>query len=148
MTAPMPTFVHRRRVEFAETDMAGIAHYANFFRWMEEAEHALLRSLGLSVVSAEADGSKVSWPRVSVSCDYARPARFEDELELHVSVEKRGLKSLTYLVSVRRGDTELARGRSTCVCCRVRPGAPLESIPIPPAFDRLRPDPSPAEIAP
>ena len=42
-------FTHQRQVEFAETDMAGIVHFANFFRWMESAEHAFLRSLGHSV---------------------------------------------------------------------------------------------------
>jgi acyl-CoA thioester hydrolase len=36
----------RRRVEFSETDMAGIVHYSNFFRYMEAAEHEFFRSLG------------------------------------------------------------------------------------------------------
>jgi len=40
-----------RRVEFAETDMAGIMHYSNYFRFMETAEHAFFRSLGLSIVT-------------------------------------------------------------------------------------------------
>ena len=39
-----------RRVEFSETDMAGIIHYSAYFQYMEEAEHEFLRSLGLSVV--------------------------------------------------------------------------------------------------
>ena len=39
----------RQRVEFADTDMAGIVHFSNFFRYMERAEHEFLRSLGLSV---------------------------------------------------------------------------------------------------
>ena len=39
-----------RRVEFSDTDMAGIMHFSNFFRFMEAAETAFLRSLGLSVV--------------------------------------------------------------------------------------------------
>ena len=42
-------FKVRRRVEFSETDMAGIVHYSNFFRYMEAAEHAFFRSLGLSI---------------------------------------------------------------------------------------------------
>ena len=32
-----------RLVEFGDTDMAGIVHFANFFRYMESAEHAFLR---------------------------------------------------------------------------------------------------------
>ena len=46
MTTP---FVTTRRVEFGDTDMAGIMHFANFFRFMEAAETDFLRSLGLSV---------------------------------------------------------------------------------------------------
>ena len=68
-----------RVVEFGDTDMAGIVHFANFFRFMEAAEHAFLRSLGLSVVM-EIDGGKYGLPRVSASCDYLKPARFGDEL--------------------------------------------------------------------
>jgi YbgC/YbaW family acyl-CoA thioester hydrolase len=133
-------FTYPRRVGFAETDMAGIAHYSRFLIWMEEAEHAYLRSLGLSVVHRTADGGTVSWPRVSVSCDYSRPARFEDVVEVRVAVEKRGTKSLTYgFTFVGPDGAELARGRTTCVCCRVNPGHGLASIAIPPEFDALRP---------
>ena len=39
-----------RRVQFAETDMAGVVHFSNYFRWMEEVEHAFFRAVGLSVV--------------------------------------------------------------------------------------------------
>ena len=44
-----------RRVEFSETDMAGIVHYSNFFRYMETAEHGFFRSLGYSVVMDQFD---------------------------------------------------------------------------------------------
>ena len=35
-----------RRVELADTDMAGIVHFANFFRFMESAEVDFLRASG------------------------------------------------------------------------------------------------------
>ena len=73
-------FVHQRRVEFSETDMAGIVHFANFPRWMEVAEHAFLRSLGFSVHVA-AGPSSTGWPRLKVVCEYLKPLRFEEELE-------------------------------------------------------------------
>ena len=57
----------KRRVEFAETDMAGIVHFSNFFRYMELAEHEFLRSLSLSVHDpSRADF--VAWPRVNAEC--------------------------------------------------------------------------------
>ena len=44
---------------------------------METAEHELLRSLGLSVVSQDATGT-ITWPRVAARCDYQGPVRFEE----------------------------------------------------------------------
>src|SRR6266567_4049143 len=65
-----------RRVEFSETDMAGIVHYSNFFRYMEAAEHEFFRSLGFSVVTMQVD-PPVGWPRVHAECDYQQPLPFE-----------------------------------------------------------------------
>ena len=70
-------FKVQRRVEFSETDMAGIMHYSNFFRFMETAEHGFYRSLGFSVVMPETD-PRLGWPRVHAECDYRKPLRFED----------------------------------------------------------------------
>ncbi len=58
-----------RRVEFAETDLAGIAHFSNFFRWMESAEVDFLIARGLNV-SLGWNGQKLGFPRVSASCDH------------------------------------------------------------------------------
>ncbi len=58
-------FTTRRFVEFVDTDMAGIVHFSAFFRYMEAAEHELLRSLGLSVHTKLADDLVISFPRVS-----------------------------------------------------------------------------------
>ena len=72
----MPTpFLTTRRVEFGDTDMAGIMHFANFFRFMEVAESDFLRGRGLTVSWVE-NGMKFGFPRVSVSCDFTRPVRF------------------------------------------------------------------------
>jgi YbgC/YbaW family acyl-CoA thioester hydrolase len=127
MTEPFRT---TRRVEFVDTDMAGIVHFSNFFRWMESAEVEFLRSLGLSVKLPWA-GDELGFPRVSASCDYVSPARFEDVLEVAVTVEKVGRKSVTYAFEFTRGGELIARGRVSSVCCRVLPGHGLESVEIP-----------------
>jgi YbgC/YbaW family acyl-CoA thioester hydrolase len=131
MTAP--AFRTTRRVEFADTDMAGIVHFANFFRWMEAAEVEFLRSLGLSVAMT-ADGLKLGLPRVSASCDFLKPARFEDVLEVSVILEKVGRKSLTYLFDFHKQGEHIARGRISAVCCRVEENRKLEAIEIPAAI--------------
>jgi acyl-CoA thioester hydrolase len=125
-----PEFTIRRRVQFAETDLAGIAHFSNYFRWMEEAEHAFFRSLGMSVVMRHGD-QEITWPRVSVACEYSGPVRFEDELDLRVRVAKVGGKSLSFEVDVMNNGERVALGKMTSVCCTIEPGGRVRSIAIP-----------------
>jgi acyl-CoA thioesterase FadM len=72
----MPPLVTRRRVEFRDTDAAGIVHFSAFFFWMESVEHELLRAAGVPVVERTASGVDASWPRVATSCDYITAIRF------------------------------------------------------------------------
>ena len=128
----MPDPAHfsiRRLVTFAETDMAGIAHFSNYFRWMEEVEHAFFRSVGLSV-AMQHDGMHIGWPRVSVGCDFFGPVRFEDEVALRLRVTKVGDKSFHYEVDFLLGERRVALGRATSVCCTLEDGK-MRSIPIP-----------------
>jgi len=124
------TFTYSRIVQFAETDLAGIAHFANFFRWMEEAEHAYFRSVGLSV-RTEYQEMEIGWPRVSTSCDFFAPARFEDQLQLKLTISKMTAKSITWEIEFSRDNTRLALGKATTVCCTLTDKG-LQSIPIPP----------------
>ncbi len=126
----MATFRTSRRVAFGDTDMAGIVHFARFFYFMEEAEHELLRSLGLSVVM-EWEGQTLSFPRVGASCDFLNPARFEDTLTILVDIENVGNSSLTYGFKFFHDKKAVARGQMTAVCCRVRHGHDIESVDIP-----------------
>jgi acyl-CoA thioester hydrolase len=128
-----------RRIQFAETDMAGIVHFSNYFRMMEEVEHAFFRSLGLSV-SMQHDGMHVGWPRVSVSCDYLGPVRFEQEVELKLRVARLGEKSFSYEVDFLVEGRRMALGKTTSVCCELRPDGTMRSIAIPaPIRDKLAP---------
>src|SRR5436190_7767131 len=97
MTVPAAPQIFRttRRVEFSDTDAAGIAHFTAFFRWMEQAEHELLRSVGLSVFM-EVEEKEITWPRVSSKCDFRSMAKFEEELQIGVNVSRLGEKSITW----------------------------------------------------
>src|SRR5580658_6135723 len=114
-------FKATRRVEFSETDMAGIMHYSNFFRFMETAEHAFFRSLGFSIMTGHVD-PPVGWPRVHAECDYKAPLRFEDEVEIHLLVREKRSKALSYVFKFIKLNgavpMEVARGGLTVVCVR------------------------------
>ncbi len=124
-----------RTVEFADTDLAGIVHWAHFFRYMEATEHAFFRSLGFSI-HARFDGRQVGWPRVHADCDFIAPLRFEDDVEIHLLVEQVRAKSIVYRFKLHRviaeGREEVGSGSitSACVVLDREPGR-IRSIPIP-----------------
>ena len=132
----MPSeFTITRRVEFSDTDMAGIMHYSNYFRFMEAAEHAFFRSLGYSV-APRPGAPQVGWPRVHASCDYHQPLRFEDEVEVTLRVVEKRSKALTYEFRFRKRNgqepIEVASGRVTVVCVAHQPGGRMKATDIPP----------------
>ena len=88
-------FSSERRVEWADTDCAGIAHFTSFLRYVENTEHAFWRSLGLSVHRAEGEDQH-GWPRLSVSCDFTKPVQFEQVLNVSLRILKVGNTTLRY----------------------------------------------------
>ncbi len=135
----MATFFYPRRVEFCETDAAGIVHFTSLIQYAEQAEHALLRSLGASVFqrpsTSASDSDTVSWPRVRIECDFQGAAYFEDELMIEVQLTRIGTKSVTYAFKIRRNEDPIATLAFTNVCCRIDQAKKMTSIPIP---DMLR----------
>lgn len=128
-------FCYQHRVEFSETDLAGIVHFANYFRYMENAEHALLRSLGLSV-HGEIDGRTISFPRVKAECTFKAPLAFEDLVRVYVSVQERSRKTITYAFRLEKEDgTLVALGTITAVCVAIDPATGrMSAVPIPAAI--------------
>lgn len=127
-------FKATRRVEFSDTDMAGIMHFANFFRFMETAEHGFYRSLGFSVVLKQRD-PPLGFPRVHAQCDFKKPLRFEDLVEIHLLVREKKSKSFTFEFRFRNLSQdpaeEVARGRVTVVCVAHHPHGKMSAVPIP-----------------
>jgi acyl-CoA thioester hydrolase len=121
-----------RRVEFSETDLAGIVHYSNFFKYVETAEHSFFRTLGHSIVMLDRT-PPIGWPRVHVECDYRKPLRFEDVMEVHLLVKEKKTKALTYAFRISRlngGREEVARGILTVVCVAHENGV-MRAVSIP-----------------
>jgi YbgC/YbaW family acyl-CoA thioester hydrolase len=121
----------KRRVNFYETDAAGIVHFSWFFRYMEEAEHALWREAGLSIHPLEGE---IGFPRVNTSFDFHHPLRFEDEFDVWLRVAAIGKKTIRYTCLLLQGDTKIATGSLTIACVRHRPNEPMAAIEIPPGI--------------
>ena len=126
-----------REVEFSDTDMAGIMHFSNFFRYMEAAEHGFFRSLGFSIHTSGPD--PLGWPRVHADCDFKYPLRFEDSVEIRLLVREKRERSLAYSFVFRKlNETPprvVARGTLVVACVRHNPSTgDLMAVRIPEAI--------------
>ena len=98
---------------------------------MESAEHELLRAAGLQVIERQPDGTEISWPRVSASCDYVSALRFGEAVDIAVSVAATGRSSITYHFRFDCDGRRVAEGRVVAVRCVMHPGRKPEAVPIP-----------------
>jgi len=119
---------HRRRVQWSEVDSARIVHFSHFFRYMEEAEHAMWREAGLSIA---AGGDRFGYPRVAASFQYQAPLRFEDEIDVHIRIVKITRASMAYECAISREGQRLATGSMTVVCVTAGGDGRMVSAPFP-----------------
>ena len=130
-------FSHQRRVEFSDTDMAGIVHFANYLRFVESAEHAFWRHIGKSV-HVFSDEGQHGWPRLNIACNYFKPSRFEDVLDIRLTIEKIGNTTLRYRFFVFNTEPEelVASGEVTIIHVELDSNSGrMQKAPIP---DELR----------
>jgi YbgC/YbaW family acyl-CoA thioester hydrolase len=112
--------------------MAGIVHFSSYFKYVEEAEHALWRAAGLSI---SAPGAAIGWPRVHASLDYHAPLRFEEEFDVVVAIAAMTDKTIRYRFLLSREGTRIASGAMTIVCVRKTP-KPMRAVSIPTEISR------------
>lgn len=145
-------FFQRRRVSFSETDLAGIMHFSNFFRWMEETEHAFYRSVGLSVhpLAHGFPDINTGWPRTKASAEFRLPLQFEEEIEVELLVAEMRTKAIRYAFRFWKNPDDpsaralAATGELVVVAVVAAPGTrKMTSSAIPDSF-RSRIEPAPA----
>ena len=125
----MPSeFHYQRRVQFAETDLAGIVHFSEMFRYIEEAEHAMWREAGLSIAER---GSDLGWPRLNAAIEFRNPLRFEEEFEVWVRIAELKTRTIEYEFTIVRGKTVIAVGTMTSVCVRKEADGRMKAAEIP-----------------
>ena len=127
-------FTYRRRVQFPETDASGIVHFTNFFKYVEEAEHAMWRAAGMSINQHHRG---IGWPRVAASFEFRKPLRFEDEFDVHIRVAEMTRKTIRYRAVLKKDGEVHAEGSLTIICVRRVPGEPVKAMDIPPDLASL-----------
>jgi acyl-CoA thioester hydrolase len=121
-------YTHKRRVQFYETDVAGIVHFSWFFRYMEEAEHAMWREAGLSIHPEE---SSIGWPRVGASCEFHRALKFEQEFDVTIRVTDITKRTMSYACEMTQDGQKIATGTLKIACVSKLPDGTMKSAEIP-----------------
>lgn len=108
--------VVRRRIEWIDTDAAGIYHWTTAFRFVEAAEAVLHDRLGIR------ERTFGRTPRVHVEADFRRELRFHDLVDLELRVERVGTSSVRYAFAMRSGDRLAAEGHVVVAFVTQQPG--------------------------
>lgn len=117
-------FKWRLRVRFSDTDSSRRIHYSAMFRFMEAAEDEFLRSLGLPYAAVE-KAKGVSFPRVHVEAQFVAPLRYDEVVDMEVTVERVGETAFTLYFDASKDGKPVARGRVTVVCISVETERPV-----------------------
>jgi acyl-CoA thioester hydrolase len=120
--------IYQRRVEFAETDAAGMVHFSIFFRYMEEAEHAVWRRAGMDIY---ANDEERSWPRIAAAFDFKAPLRFQDEFEVRTEIGAVSRSTIQWAHTIVRGDAVIGKGTVTAVYVAKNRDGSMKSTEIP-----------------
>lgn len=104
--------VVREKVRFVETDMMGVVHHSNYFRWFEMGRVEYLRQAGVYLLDLMADN--ILFPITDVSCQYKASARFDDYIliETRMSELSRAKMVFSYQVVREADQLLLAQGKT------------------------------------
>tara|TARA_B110000459_G_scaffold187957_1_gene220753 strand:+ start:14 stop:424 length:411 start_codon:yes stop_codon:yes gene_type:complete len=103
--------ISKIRVRYAETDRMDVVYHSNYLIWFETARILMLDEIGLPYSEIEARG--LFLPVLTVSAEYKSPARFDDQLEIHLFMKKKPRARIHFDYEARRGDELLAIGHSS-----------------------------------
>lgn len=126
-------FKHTFQIRWVDTDGAGIMHYSNYLRYFEACEEEFYRSLGLSFKTIF-EKFQIALPRVEAHCNYQAPCRFDDAIEITLSVRETAEKTITYDFQVfLKGDNKLAaEGYLKCIAVNQT----WKAVPLPVEFTK------------
>lgn len=115
------------RVYFEDTDAGGIAYHASYVRWCERGRTDFLRLLGTDsrrLIDGSASHEPAAFVVRRMNCEFLRPSRMDDVLEVETRVKELGGASVTLLQTVMNGGRRVFEADVTVVLVAVS-GKPL-----------------------
>ena len=131
-------FTTTKKIEFSETDMAGLVHFSNYFRYMEVAERDFFESLELNLIQS-APNDLVGYPRTRAECKFSAPLRFGDTVKIHLAIKAIKDRSIDYQFRLFKLDKKgeesaVAKGHITTIYTELTEDGNLQSRPLPKAL--------------
>ena len=106
------------RVRYGETDQMGIVHHSEYINYLEIARIEYLRARGMSYQELEDKGCGL--PVVSIDINYKKPAKYDDELNLHTSLIEKGRCKLVFQTTIKNSeDLLVCSAKVTLVCVKL-----------------------------
>ena len=120
-----------RRIEFSETDMAGLVHFSNFFKYMETAERDFFEAAGVDLIRTDS-GELLGWPRARAECKFSAPLRFGDTIDIHLAVKSVKDRAIEYQFRIFRHNkdgsrTQAGKGQMTTILAKLDKDGELQS---------------------
>jgi tol-pal system-associated acyl-CoA thioesterase len=131
----MACFVFQHRVVWPDIDLAGVVYFANFMSYFERAEVEWVRSHGIEY-GEFLETLGIWMPRVSVQCNYHRPARLDDLLSTEMRLERMGRTSFTLAFNIYREPAREYLADGTFVIAAVSRTS-FKPIPIPKPYREI-----------
>ena len=124
-----------RKIEFSETDMAGLVHFSNFFKYMETAERDFFEAAGVDLIRTK-PGELVGWPRARAECKFSAPLRFGDTIDIHLAVKAVKDRAIDYQFRIYRRNpdgsrTQAGKGHMTTILAQLHASGELQSVDLP-----------------
>jgi acyl-CoA thioester hydrolase len=135
----MTEFAFDGEVDFSDTDAGGLVHFTSILRWVERAESAWLKSLGVVPFEVFPDGSYHGFPRISVKCDYKVPFLPGEAFRVVLAPKRIGTTSFAYFFKILKNGIISAEGEITIVYARARRGGDFKKLPLPEQLTCLKP---------
>ena len=123
------------KIAFSETDMAGLVHFSNFFKYMEIAERDFFELVGVDLIKTNPD-ELLGWPRGRAECKFSAPIRFGDTIDIHLAVKAVKDRAIEYQFRIfRRNDDgsriQAAKGHMTTILAQLTANGALQSVELP-----------------
>lgn len=104
------------RVYYEDTDLSGVVYHANYLRYMERGRTEFFRLAGVSRMASLEEAEPTAWTLRHASLEFLRPARLEDQLEVHTTCPMLSGARMRADQKIYSGGTLLVHGKvEACV---------------------------------